>query len=250
MTMKYKINSNYLAPVVILVRPQLAQNIGMVARAMMNCGLSELRLVAPREDYLSAEAVSASSGAQIILEQAQVFDTLDEAVEDVQYLVATTARVRGLNKPVYAPDKAIKMVNKYLKQQQKVGLLFGPERTGLENEDIIMADALLTIPLNPIHPSLNLAQAVLLVGWSWWQSFLKQNKKQEDCSILSSKKELNLFLKFLLQQLENKKYFSIQNKKEKMQQNLKNIFTKSLLSSAEIKTLYRVIKRLSSTSEK
>lgn len=248
--MKHKNNSTYQAPIVILVRPQLAQNMGMVARSMMNCGLSQLRLVAPRENHLSSEALSASSGAQVILEQATVFNTLEEAISDFSYLIATTARNRGMNKPVYAPQKAVKTINEYLKQNQKVGLLFGPERTGLENSDIIMADSLLTIPLNPLHPSLNLAQAVLLVGWSWWQSTLKSEKKNADSTLLAPKKELNLFLNFLLQQLENKNYFRIENKKEKMQQNLKNIFTKSLLTSAEIKTLYRVVKRLSGVGKK
>lgn len=243
--MKHKNNSDIIAPIVILVRPQLAQNMGMVARSMMNCGISQLRLVSPREDHLSQEALSASSGAQIILEQAKVYTSLEEATNDICYLIATTARVRGMNKPVYAPNTAVQKISERLSKTQKVGIMFGPERTGLENTDIIMANALLSIPLNPIHPSLNLAQAVLLVGWSWWQSTLKDKKAQKNSS-LASKKELNLFLKFLLQVLENKNYFSIQNKCKTMQQNLKNIFTKSLLTSSEIKTLYRVIKRLSS----
>ena len=240
--MKIKKNSNYLAPIVILVCPQLAENVGMVARAMMNCGLSQLRLVSPRESHLSKAAFSASSGAQVILEQAKVYDTLEKAIADIQYLIATTARKRGMNKAVLKPDKAVKVMNERLSQGQKVGLLFGPERTGLENGDIIFANDLLTIPLNPIHPSLNLAQAVLLVGWSWWQ---KKVKAEETKSDIASKKDLNIFLNFLIQHLENKNYFMWLNKKEKMQQNLKNIFTKSLLTSAEIKTLYRVIKRLS-----
>ena len=206
--------------------------------------------MAPREDHLSPKALSASSGAQVILKEALVFDTLDQATADISYLIATTARVRGINKPVYSPDKAVKIINNKLNQQQKTALLFGPERTGLENSDIIIANALLTIPLNPIHPSLNLAQAVLLVGWSWWQSTLKNEKIDADALNLAPKKELNLFLNFLIQHLENKNYFAIKNKKEKMQQNLKNIFTKSLLTSAEIKTLYRVIKRLSNISDK
>ena len=248
-TMKHKTNSSYLAPIVILVRPQLAQNIGMVARAMMNCGLSQLRLISPRESHLSQEALSASSGAQVILEEAIVFDTLKEAVSDISCLLATTARVRGMNKPVYDPSKANHVIQKNLLQNQKVGLLFGPERTGLENSDIVIANALLTIPLNPVHPSLNLAQAVLLVGWNWWQFSLKKRKKEKVVADLAPKKELNLFLKFLLQHLENKKYFRIENKKERMQQNLKNIFTKSFLTSAEIKTLYRVVKRLSGSTE-
>ena len=241
--MKHKINSTFFAPIIILVRPQLAENIGMVARAMMNCGLSELRLVAPKKSCLSKEALSAASGAQVILEQAKVYDTLDGAIEDVEYLMATTARGRGMNKPVVQPAEAVKILKEKVFQKQNVGILFGPERTGLENDDIIFANSLLTIPLNPLHPSLNLAQAVLLVGWCWWQESLTKVKGIKVQGI-ASKKELDFFLKFLIERLENKNYFSIENKKEKMQQNLKNIFTKSLLTSSEIKTLYRVIKRL------
>ena len=249
--MKQKNNSNFKSPIIILVRPQLSQNIGMVARAMMNCGLSQLRLVSPREDHLSKEAIAASSGAQIILKEASVYAHLDEAVSDLNYVLATTARTRGMNKSVYEPQQAAKRSNEYLKLNQKVGLLFGPERTGLENSDLISADALLTIPLNPIHSSLNLAQAVLLVGWNWWKENLSQQKSvSKNSSKLANKNELNLFLNFLLQQLENKKYFRWSDKRERMSQNLENIFTKSLLSSAEIKTLYRVIKTLSSNEEK
>ena len=243
--MKYKIFLNSRAPIVILVRPQLAENMGMVARSMMNCCLSELRLVSPREDHLSKSAVSASSGAQVILERAKVYSSLDEAIADVHYVVATTARLRGINKPVYPTEKASQIVNGKISQGRKVALIFGPERTGLENDDLIMADALLTIPLNPVHSSLNLAQAVLLVGWSWWQENLKKEKSLPQKQELASKKELTLFLNFLVEHLENKNYFVWKDKKERMKQNLKNIFTKSALSSAEIKTLYRVIKRLS-----
>ena len=247
--MKHKINADFPAPIVILVRPQLAQNMGMVARAMMNCGMSELRLVAPREDPLLPEALSAASGAQIILEESKTFSTLEKAIDDVNYVVATTARKRGINKPVLGPDQAVQKIKLHMKQSQKVALLFGPERTGLENDDLIMADALLNIPLNPIHSSLNLAQAVLLVGWNWLQKILSLSELSEK-QMLASKKELKQFLNFLIDELDHKNYFMWENKKEKMEQNLKNIFTKSCLSSAEIKTLYRVIKRLSNPLNK
>ena len=243
--MKHKNNSHFLAPIVILVRPQLAQNMGMVARAMMNCGLSELRLVAPREDHLSSEALSAASGAQAILEEAKVYPTIEDALFELNYVLATTARVRGINKKVYEPGESMCLVNDKIKSNQKVGILFGPERTGLENKDIIFADALLTIPLNPIHPSLNLAQAVLLIGWSWWQEATQNKTINKKTLKIASKNELNVFLKFLIQQLENKRYFTIKNKQKRMVQNLENIFIKSALSSSEIKTLYRVVKRLS-----
>ena len=127
--------------------------------------------------------------------------------------------------------------------------MFGPERTGLENNDIVLADSLITIPLNPIHSSLNLAQAVLLIGWIWWQKNLKIEKKSSSKVFLADKNELNLFLNFLLKHLKNKGYFKIKNKEKSMKNNLKNIFVKSALSTAEIKTLYRVIKYLSETSD-
>ena len=243
--MKQKDNSNLKSPIIILVRPQLSQNIGMVARAMMNCGLSQLRLVSPREDHLSKEAIAASSGAQVILKEALVYSNVPEAISDLNYVLATTARTRGMDKPVYEPHQAIQIINESLHSNQKIGILFGPERTGLENSDIILSDALLTIPLNPIHSSLNLSQAVLLVGWSWWKENLLPEKNILKRSKMASKEELNLFLKFLLQQLENKKYFKWEDKRERMTQNLENIFTKSLLSSSEIKTLYRIVKTLS-----
>ena len=247
--MKHKNNSNFNAPVVILVRPQLGQNMGMVARAMMNCGISELRLVSPRENYLSKEAISASSGAQIILEQAKVYSDIEKAVSDCNYVFATTARVRGMKKIVFSPEEGMDMAVKKISNNQKIGILFGPERTGLENNDIVLADSLITIPLNPIHSSLNLAQAVLLIGWIWWQKNLKIEKKSSSKVFLADKNELNLFLNFLLKHLKNKGYFKIKNKEKSMKNNLKNIFVKSALSTAEIKTLYRVIKYLSETSD-
>ena len=243
-TMKHKENSDFSAPIIILVRPQMAENIGMVARAMMNCGISELRLVEPREDHLSQSALSASSGAQVILEQAKVYSSLQEATKDIHFLIATTARGRGINKPVYLPEEAVLKLQKRIQSKEQVALMFGPERTGLENNDIVMANALLTIPLNPTHPSLNLAQAVLLVGWIWWQQSLKGLNTKGKKIKTASKKELTFFLNFLIKHLENKNYFAIKNKKERMIVNLENIFTKSDLTSAEIKTLYRVVKRL------
>ena len=241
--MKYKKSIFKPAPVIVLVRPQLAQNIGMVARAMMNCGLVQLRLVQPKQSPLSDEAISASSGAQSILEQAQIYDSLSEALDDVKYSFATTARTRDMVKPIYTPQKASQKINTFLKSKQQVALIFGPERTGLENEDIIKANALLTVDLNPVHPSLNLAQAVLLVGWCWWES---QNKKTKDKSApLANQKELNKFLIFLEDVLNEKGYFCWPDKKQRMVHNMRNIFMRNELTTSEIKTLYRIVKTLS-----
>lgn len=241
--MKHKKNLKIPAPVVILVKPQLAQNIGMVARAMMNCGLSELRLVCPKQSHLSQKALSASSGAQEILEQAQIYSSLSEALSDIKYSFATTARTRDMVKPIYSPEEASIKINSFLKSKQKVALIFGPERTGLENEDIILANALLSVDLNPVHPSLNLAQAVLLIGWCWWNN--QKNTPKKIPNPLAKQSELDKFLIFLENSLRQKNYFQWPDKELRMLNNLNNIFTRNELTSSEIKTLYRVVKTLS-----
>lgn len=241
--MKCKDNIHTKAPVVILVRPQLAQNIGMVARSMMNCGLSELRLVKPKQSHLSDEAVSASSGAQMILKQAEIFNTLEDALADIHYSFATTARVRDMQKPVLNPEKASLKTNSFLKKDKKVAFVFGPERTGLENEDLILANAIISVDLNPVHSSLNLAQAVLLIGWSWWQS-KNRTEKDKKISSIATQKELDNFLIFFEKELDKSGYFQWPEKRLRMLQNMRNIFTRNELTSSEIKTLYRMVKKL------
>lgn len=231
------------APVVVLVRPQMAENIGMVARAMMNCCLSELRLVHPRESHLCAKAVSASSGAQEILEHATVYDTLDEALADTEFVLATTARPRDMTKPVFHPEKAIELCSQKIGNNEKVAILFGAERTGLENSEVIMADGIIEIPLNPKHSSLNLSQAVLLVGYTWF----RMNGDHDNSHLgtggskPATKVELNAFLKHLETELERRGYFRLPDKRERMSRNLRNIFTRTGLTTAEIKTLHGVI---------
>ncbi|GJD40603.1 MULTISPECIES: RNA methyltransferase [Methylobacterium] len=154
-----------IAPVVILVEPQLAENIGMVARAMANFGLSELRLVAPKNGWPKKGVREAASGATHVLDDATVFATVPEAIADLNYLLATTARERGQMKRAYAPDEA--MADVAARAGQRVGVMFGRERIGLTNDEVSLADAIVTFPVSPDFPSLNLAQAVLLVGYEW-----------------------------------------------------------------------------------
>ncbi|MHC2003049.1 RNA methyltransferase [Methylobacterium sp. CM6241] len=154
-----------IAPVIILVEPQLAENIGMVARAMANFGLSELRLVAPKNGWPKKGVREAASGATHVLDGATVFATVPEAIADLNYLLATTARERGQMKRAYAPDEA--MTDMASRTAQRVGVMFGRERIGLTNDEVSLADAIVTFPVSPDFPSLNLAQAVLLVGYEW-----------------------------------------------------------------------------------
>lgn len=233
-------------PVIILVRPQMAENVGMVARAMMNCMLSDLRLVAPRENHLSDKALAASSGAQEILTHAQVYDTLQDALADVQFVLATTARRRGMTKPVYHPEKGICLCADYIRQGARTALMFGAERTGLENDEIVSADGIIEIPLNPHHCSLNLAQAVLLTGYTWFRATQDYDNTHLETggAVPADKREVATFLNRLQTVLDERGYFHFPDKRERMQFNLRNIFERNHLTHAEIKTLHGVLNHL------
>ena len=234
------------APCIVLVRPQLAENVGMVARAMMNCCLSDLRIVCPRENHLSDKAVSASSGAQEILQHAQIYEKLEDALADVHVVFATTARKRGMTKPVYHPEKAIEICSDKIHQGQKVAILFGAERTGLENEEVILSDGLIEIPLNPKHCSLNLSQAVLLVGYTWFRKNRDFDNTHLEMGVSkpATKQELQAFLDYLETELEKQGYFHWPEKRERMNRNVCNIFSRVGLTHAEIKTLYGIVSTL------
>ncbi len=233
-------------PVFVMVRTQLASNIGASARAMMNFGIQELRLVSPREDWLSSEARSMAAGADKILEEAKVFNDLSSAVSDLQYVYATSARRRDMIYEISnAEEGAIKLTQQIL-AGVKCGVLFGPERTGLLNDELMFADSVIEVPLNPEHSSLNVSQAVLLIGYEYFKHN-NQNRNNEN-NILNSrvaeKKDLIIFFNHLESELDKAGYFSIPEKRPKMLRNLKNIFIRSHLSQQEINTLHGVINDL------
>ena len=155
-------------PAIVLVEPQLGENIGTAARAMMNCGLSDLRLVNPRDGWPSESAIAASSGAEAILEQAGLYETTAAALDGLHRVYATTARPRDMNKPVLGPREAGAAMRRSEAAGARNGILFGKESKGLHNDDVALAGTIIEARLNPAHNSLNLAQAVLLVGWEWW----------------------------------------------------------------------------------
>ncbi len=235
----------------ILVRPQMAENIGMSARAMMNCGIDNLRIVNPRENPKSQEALRASSGAEAILKSAQIFSSLAECTSDLNYVLASTARFRDMEKPVFDGEKAILQIMNHLQNNEKVGVLFGPERTGLENDEVAISDGIIKIPLNPVHTSLNLSQAVLLVGYECLNGLklVKPNPLLTNQQP-ATKDELFRFFAKLENILESKSYFKIPDKKPRMQRNLENIFAKTSLTSQEIRTLHGVVNTLSRPSKK
>lgn len=230
-------------PVFILVRPQLAENVGTAARAMMNCAISEMRLVDPDEDPLCSRAIAASSGADEILRNAKVFKTVEEAVADLQKVYATTGRPRDMIKPVFTGQGMAKDIRTQQLQGIKCGVMFGPERTGLENEDVAYADAIVNIPLNPKHCSLNLAQAVLLTGYEIFR--LTDSTAEEYLAtpntILADKTELEHLFSHLEDELEQVGYFRSPEKKPRMMRNLRSIFLRANLTSQDVRTLHGVI---------
>ncbi len=231
------------APVFILVRPQLAENVGTAARAMMNCRIDEMRLVDPDEDHLCDRAVAASSGAGEILRHAKVFGSVKEAVSDLQKVYATTGRPRDMIKPVLTGQGMAKEIQAGRLQGIKYGVLFGPERTGLENDDLAYADAIVNIPLNPKHCSLNLAQAVLLAGYEIFRlsdvtadKFLSMPNTEP-----ANKAETEHLFDHLEQELEAAGYFKSPEKRPRMMRNLRNIFMRAELTSQDVRTLHGVI---------
>ena len=235
-------------PSIILIRPQLAENVGMTARAMMNCGLYELRLVLPREDHLSPKAISASSGAEKILHNAKIYNSTSDAIADLQQVYATTARQRHQIKMVYTAEKAAEIMNTSLQQNINCGLMFGPERTGLENDDVSLCDAIINIPLNPEHCSLNLSQAVLLVGYEFFKKRISTPAEQfiTNDTQIATKDKLQHFYDFMEKQLENNSHFNIDEKKPRMLRNFRNICSRRNLTEQELNTLYGIINYLSS----
>lgn len=233
-------------PVIILVEPQLAENVGMTARAMMNCGLYCLRLVNPREDHLSAKAISASSGADKILHTAQIYTSTEEAIADLQQLYATTARRRDMIKPVETAAFAATEITDAGRSGCNCGILFGPERTGLHNDDVCLANTIIEIPLNPEHCSLNLSQAVLLVGYEWFKLQTEAPAAQmvTNKTSLADKQKVLQFLKHFEDKLDNCGNFRISEKRERMIINLRNIFTRNQLTEQELNTLYGIINYL------
>ena len=234
-------------PVIILVNPQMCQNVGMTARAMLNCGLYNLRLVCPREDHLSQVALRASSGAEKILQNAQIYASVKEAVADLTDIYATTARRRNQIKTVFTAEKAAANITKEISCGHRCGILFGPERTGLENDDVSLARAIIEIPLNPEHTSLNLSQAVLLVGYEWYKTQINIAEEEfvTNATKLATNEQLMNFFAFLENKLNDYKNLSDVEKRPTLLRNLHNIFTRNSMTEQELNTLYGLITHLS-----
>lgn len=234
------------APAVILVGPQLGENIGMVARAMLNCGLLDLRLVRPRDGWPNPAAEATASGALAVIEGARVYESLAEAVADLTRVHATTARARDMVKPVLTPRASAEELRAAEARGEATGLLFGPERSGLDNDDLTFADSLVTVPLNPAFSSLNLAQAVLLLGYEWRMAGDDTPGRALAVgeSRPATKEELNNFLGRLEQNLDETGFFHPIEKRYIMVRNLRNVFQRAEATEQELRTLHGVISAL------
>ena len=230
-----------MAPIIVLVRPQLGQNIGKSARAMLNFGLTELRLVAPRDGWPNPDAGPSASGADVVLERAQVFATAQEAVADCSAVFASTVRRRDLVMPVIAPDA---MADAITATAGRSAILFGPERSGLETEEVALASAIVTVPINPEFASLNLAQAVILLAYEWSKRSALAQPPAKELEPHAPHGEVEGLIGQLDEALLAKGYFHPVSRMETTRNTIRTIFTKTGWSSREVKAVRGIIRAL------
>ena len=230
-------------PAVILVNPQLGENIGTATRAMFNCGLTDLRLVAPRDGWPSDKARSAASGADAVLDRARLFDTVETAVGDLQHVYATTARDRYMVKRVVTPRQAAAEMRALTGEGRACGILFGPERSGLLNDHVVLADTVISVPLNPAFSSLNLAQAVLVIGYEWFTAgdATPPVEVPTGDSAPASKKSLISLFAHLEEELDRNGFLRNAAKRPSMVRNLRNLFQRANCTEQELRTLHGVV---------
>lgn len=233
---------SHTPPVIVLVRPQLGQNIGKAARAMLNFGLAELRLVAPRDGWPNPDAGPAASGADLVLEKAGLFETVAEAVADCSLVFASTVRRRDLVIPVVEPEEMAREIHA---SQGRTAILFGPERSGLATEDVALANRIVTVPINPEFGSLNLAQAVILLAYEWSRGAGLATPTERQLEPAAPMAELEGLIGQLEAELERAGYFFPPDRVQATKTTLRTILTKPRWSSREISALRGVIRALS-----
>ena len=233
-------------PTIILVQPQLGENIGACARAMLNCGLTELRLVKPRDGWPNEKAVAAASGADPVLDGAKLYDTTADAVADLNVVFATTVRTRGMIQEFLTPRTAAAELRTHFDAGHKTGVLFGPERTGLVNDDLTLAEKLITVPLNPSFSSLNLAQAVLLIGYEWFQTgeIPPDRVLHTGQTRPATKAELLNFFEHLEGDLDRTGFFTSPEKRPSMVRTLRNAIERMQMTEQEVRTFHGVVAAL------
>jgi len=245
-TDKTKTSVQVAGPSIVLVEPQLGENIGMAARAMGNFGLTDLRLVKPRDGWPSLQAQRAAAGADHIIDAVKLFPTLETAIADCSLTFATTARAHFQAKPVLAPERAAQEMHREIAAAGRVAIIFGRERYGLENQEIAIADRIVTFPVNPGFASLNLAQAVLLMGYEWFKQAVGDlpfttNLRSER----AGQQQMQNFFDGLVRELDRVEFLRPQEKRETMLVNLRNVFARMEPTKQDLQTLNGVVAALS-----
>jgi len=230
-------------PIIILVRPQLGQNIGKAARAMLNFGLTEMRLVNPRDGWPNPDAGPAASGAHVVLEQAGLFATVEEAIADCAQVFASTVRRRDLAMPVVGPEEMARSIGE---AKGRSAILFGPERSGLETEEVALANAIVTVPINPEFGSLNLAQAVILLAYEWSRGADLAQPPAKDAEDAATHGEIEGLIGQLDEALVEKGYFHPPSRTQATRNTIRTIFTKTGWSSREVKAVRGIFRSLAS----
>ncbi|MEM8916956.1 MAG: RNA methyltransferase [Pseudomonadota bacterium] len=234
-------------PAIILIKPQLGENIGACARAMLNCGLDDLRLVQPRDGWPDIKAERAASGADRVLEKVRLYDTTQDAIADLTRVYATTARVRHMIKTEMEPRQAVSDMRQTSPDGAGIGILFGAERSGMDNDDVALADVVVMAPLNPAFSSLNLAQAVLLVAYEWRMAQLAEPEARMGgrAGEAASKEVLLNFFDHIERALDTAHFFTAPDKKPSMIRNIRNLFGRASLREQEVKMLHGIVTALS-----
>jgi tRNA/rRNA methyltransferase len=232
-------------PAIILIEPQLGENIGMVARAMLNCGLTDLRLVRPRDGWPNLQAENSASGADVVLENVKLFTSTSASIADLNLIYATTARDRDMTKEVITPEIAAREIREIGSKQ--CGILFGREAKGMKNEDIVLANKIVIAPLNPGFTSLNLSQAVLLLAYEWYK--LADDTPETELRMkgtrLANNEEMVLLFEHLESELDNHGFLRVKEKRPVMVQNIRNVFQRANMTEQEVRTFRGVVKSLS-----
>ncbi len=239
-------------PCIILMQPQMGENIGAAARAMLNFGLTDLRLVAPRDGWPNQAAIDMSSGALDKMPPPRIFDTLEDAIADLHFVFATTARPRDMIKDIYTPRAAALQAQENIHQKQSVGFVFGRERTGLENTDIALCHAIVTAPTNPDFSSLNLGQSVLMIAYEWLMASdttLGHYTEMGD-SFPAANNVMEDFFQRLESELESARFFRTPEVAAKMKRNIRNMLQRPRLTDQEVRTLHGIISALIGNKEK
>lgn len=235
-----------IPPVFILVRPQMGENIGAAARAMLNFGLDRMRIVDPRDGWPNPKANAMASGAGRVLDYAGIFPDLPTSIADCDYVFATTARSRELVKPIVTPERAMEMTRAMVAEGKRVGVLFGPERAGLENEDVALANAIVTVPVNPEFASLNLGQSALLMAYEWGRqtSTTPPEVMEFARTEYANREEVARLADHFEERLEAAGFFFPPTKAPGMRLNLRNMWARLGLTRAEVQTFHGMLRQI------